>query len=123
MQRLHAFLLAALLLCRPGPAPCRAQEQAVPEAVPTPTPLPVQEQAGPGQLVTPSTMRPVQQAPREQPKSDEQQTGRPSQKSPLEQPPPPGGQAEKLPLPPLEPGDLRFPINLGTALRLSDARP
>ncbi len=29
----------------------------------------------------------------------------------------------KLPLPPLEPGDLRFPINLATALRLSDARP
>ena len=24
---------------------------------------------------------------------------------------------------PLEPGDLRFPINLATALRLSDARP
>jgi hypothetical protein len=29
----------------------------------------------------------------------------------------------KLELPPLEPGDLRFPINLGTALRLADARP
>jgi outer membrane protein TolC len=38
-------------------------------------------------------------------------------------PPPPGGEAKKLPLPPLEPGDLRFPINLGTALRLADARP
>lgn len=29
----------------------------------------------------------------------------------------------KLELPPLEAGDLRFPINLGTALRLADARP
>lgn len=28
-----------------------------------------------------------------------------------------------LPLPPLQPGDLRFPINLATALRLADARP
>ncbi len=48
---------------------------------------------------------------------------RPSQKSSLEQPPPPGGETVKLELPPLEPGDLRFPINLATALRLADARP
>ncbi len=48
---------------------------------------------------------------------------RPSQKSPLELPPPPGGETVTLPLPPLEPGDLRFPINLATALRLADARP
>jgi outer membrane protein TolC len=48
---------------------------------------------------------------------------RPSQKSPLELPPPPGGETVELPLPPLEPGDLRFPINLATALRLADARP
>ncbi|HEY7330975.1 MAG TPA: TolC family protein [Gemmataceae bacterium] len=47
----------------------------------------------------------------------------PSQKSPLELPPPPGGETVTLPLPPLEPGDLRFPINLATALRLADARP
>lgn len=47
----------------------------------------------------------------------------PSQKSPLELPPPPGGETVILPLPPLEPGDLRFPINLATALRLADARP
>jgi outer membrane protein TolC len=47
----------------------------------------------------------------------------PSQKSSLEQPPPPGGEAVKLELPPLEPGDLRYPINLGTALRLADGRP
>jgi hypothetical protein len=47
----------------------------------------------------------------------------PSQKSPLELPPPPGGETVTLPLPPLEPGDLRLPINLATALRLADARP
>lgn len=48
---------------------------------------------------------------------------RPSQKSPLERPPAAGGEAIDLKPPPLEPGDLRFPINLATALRLSDARP
>lgn len=47
----------------------------------------------------------------------------PSQKTPLEKPPPPGGESVNLPLPPVEPGDLRFPINLATALRLADARP
>ncbi|MGH7136921.1 MAG: hypothetical protein ACREHD_14370, partial [Pirellulales bacterium] len=47
----------------------------------------------------------------------------PSLKSSLELPPPPGGETVNLPLPPLEPGDLRFPINLATALRLADARP
>src|SRR5581483_10433649 len=47
----------------------------------------------------------------------------PSQKSPLELPPPPGGETVTLPLPPLESGDLRLPINLATALRLADARP
>jgi outer membrane protein TolC len=47
----------------------------------------------------------------------------PSAKSPLELPPPPGGETVQLPLPPIEPGDLRFPINLATALRLADARP
>jgi outer membrane protein TolC len=45
------------------------------------------------------------------------------EKSPLEIPPPPSGEVVHLELPPLEPGDLRFPINLATALRLSDARP
>jgi outer membrane protein TolC len=47
----------------------------------------------------------------------------PTQKSPLEQPPPPGGEAIDLKPPPPEAGDLRFPINLGTALRLADGRP
>src|SRR6185312_13313887 len=51
-------------------------------------------------------------------------SGRPSEKIPLEVPPPPDRVLEKdLRPPPLEPGDLRFPINLATALRLADARP
>ncbi len=37
--------------------------------------------------------------------------------------PAPVGEVVLLPLPPLEPGDKRFPINLVAALRLSDARP
>ncbi|MGH7173991.1 MAG: TolC family protein [Gemmataceae bacterium] len=48
---------------------------------------------------------------------------KPSQKSPLELPPVPGGEVVNLKPPPTEPGDLRFAINLATALRLSDARP
>lgn len=47
----------------------------------------------------------------------------PSIKSPLEVPPPAGGEVVELELPKPEPGDLRFPINLATAMRLSDARP
>ncbi|HWG45258.1 MAG TPA: hypothetical protein VN688_21010 [Gemmataceae bacterium] len=58
------------------------------------------------------------------PRAEAKQTGPPSQKSPLELPPPPDSELEKNLKPsPLEPGDLRFPINLATALRLADARP
>jgi outer membrane protein TolC len=49
--------------------------------------------------------------------------GQPSQKTPLQQPAVPGGEVLDMRPPPLEPGDLRFPINLATALRLADARP
>jgi hypothetical protein len=45
------------------------------------------------------------------------------EKSPQELPPPRDGVSLELKPPPLEPGDLRFPINLAAALRLSDARP
>ncbi|HVX14081.1 MAG TPA: hypothetical protein VHC22_23045 [Pirellulales bacterium] len=48
-------------------------------------------------------------------------SGRPSELSPLEIPPPP--EVVNLQMPQPEPGDLRFPINLATALRLSDVRP
>jgi outer membrane protein TolC len=60
------------------------------------------------------------------PSGDKEQSNppaRPSQKSPLEVPPPSSGEVVELKLPPLQAGDLRFPINLATALRLADARP
>lgn len=47
----------------------------------------------------------------------------PSQLSPLEVPPPNRGEIVGLEVPKPEPGDLRFPINLATALRLADERP
>ncbi|OYV88987.1 MAG: hypothetical protein B7Z73_07415 [Planctomycetia bacterium 21-64-5] len=46
---------------------------------------------------------------------------KPSELSPLEVPPP--AEVVHLELPKPEPGDLRFPINLATALRLADERP
>jgi len=49
--------------------------------------------------------------------------GRPSEKSPLQEPATSGGEVLDIKPPPLEPGELRLPINLATALRLSDARP
>lgn len=57
------------------------------------------------------------------PARGDQPVGRPSQKSPLERPATPGGEVLDMRPPPAEPGDLRFPINLATALRLADARP
>ena len=48
---------------------------------------------------------------------------RPSRLSPLEAPPPNDGEVATLEVPKPEPGDLRFPINLATALRLADVRP
>lgn len=57
------------------------------------------------------------------PHTGDRQAGPPSQKSPLQLPPIPGGEVLDLKPPPPEPGDLLFPINLATALRLADARP
>ncbi|HVW37815.1 MAG TPA: hypothetical protein VHB99_10940, partial [Pirellulales bacterium] len=57
------------------------------------------------------------------PERGDKPAGRPSAKSPLERPPTPGGEVVQMRPPPAEPGDLPFPINLATALRLSDARP
>jgi outer membrane protein TolC len=45
----------------------------------------------------------------------------PNELSPLEVPPP--AEVVNLEMPQPEPGDLRFPINLATALRLADVRP
>ncbi len=66
---------------------------------------------------------PMQPEPRNDSAPSPAPSPRPSQKSPLELPPPPGGEVVELKPPPLQAGDLRFPINLATALRLSDARP
>lgn len=92
--------LAILLLAWFGALPCTAQSPAPPATSP-PAPGPA--------------------------RGDAEQTNvasRPSQKSPLEAvKPPAGGEVVQLPAPPLEPGDVRFPINLATALRLADARP
>ncbi|MHB1425956.1 MAG: TolC family protein [Gemmataceae bacterium] len=108
MQRFitSPIVLTVLLLAGLTPLPCLAQS-----AIQTPdtAPVPLPNEAG----VYPPPPAPLPlQLPQE-----------PSKKSPLELPPPAGGEVVKLELPPLEPGDMRFPINLATALRLSDARP
>src|SRR5262249_17964531 len=53
--------------------------------------------------------------------SSEPATGVPTSPSALA--PPPGDLSLRLKPAPLDPTDLRFPINLATALRLADARP
>ena len=103
MERLDrlAIVLATLLVAGLVSLPCSAQPSA-------PPPLTSPPAGGPS-------------------RGDPEQTdvtARPSQKAPLEVVTPPrGGEVVQLPAPPLEPGDLRFPINLATALRLADARP
>ncbi len=71
----------------------------------------------------PQPARPSQVSPLLEVPAPLNQPAQPSAKSSLELAPPPGGETIRLALPPLEAGDLRFPINLATALRLSDARP
>jgi outer membrane protein TolC len=114
MIRFDKFLivLAVFLLLALGMLPCRAQPPA-----PPPAPnlaVPGSPRADGGVLSRVLNLQfPVQiQLP-----------AQPSQKSPLELPPPPGGETVLYKPPPLEAGDLRFPINLATALRLADARP
>jgi outer membrane protein TolC len=106
------IVIVALLLLWLGPSSCPAQ--APPSASPreqAAQPLPAPQTEAPS---SPLTARIKEQEP----------STRPSQKSPLELAPPPDSQLEKDLLPaPLEPGDLRFPINLAAALRLADARP
>ncbi len=98
-------------LAQAGSAPPAEQPGAPPAAPPAPSePLPAPQRI---RGVTERTPFPQQlELPQ-----------RPEEKSSLELPAPPGGQAVELKAPPLEAGDLRFPINLGTALRLADARP
>ena len=96
------MLAAALRLACIGPAPCAAQ-------TPGPPPPPARperpQEGGP----PPSA---VADAPWPEPEGRRREVGGPARS------PPPRSRAA-----PIEPTDLRFPINLATALRLSDARP
>jgi hypothetical protein len=125
------ILLAFGLLLGPRALPCGAQVGSAPpadqpgaaQAAP-----PAGPQAPPAAPPAPAESRPVFRSQRgvtERTPFPEhlELPQRPEEKSSLEHVPIPGGEAVELKPPPLEPGDLRFPINLGTALRLSDARP
>ncbi|HEY7330976.1 MAG TPA: hypothetical protein VH592_25285 [Gemmataceae bacterium] len=116
-KRIEIVFTVLLLPCL-RPMPCRAQSSVPPdrqvEKPDLPSPQPMTQLRGAGARgAAEQTQTPI---PLELP-------ARPSQKSSLQLPPPPGGEAVKLELPPLEPGDLRYPINLATALRLAEARP
>ncbi len=104
MERFDRLLIVLMLLPGFASLPCRAQAPEPPPAKSPPSP-PAGGDASP---IVPSPRR----------------SGKPPwEKSPLELPPPAGGEVMEMKPPPLEPGDLRFPINLATALRLADARP
>lgn len=120
VARSHVVAFVALALSWVG-LPCRADQSSPPPATvqfqrPTPpgaasgvaASLPM-NQRGPG--VAEQTPTPI----------DLDLPARPSELSPLEVPPP--AEVVNLQLPKPEPGDLRFPINLATALRLADVRP
>jgi outer membrane protein TolC len=103
MERFERFMIALAVLLLPwmGMLPCQAQPPAPQPTASPPAPAPARDDS----KQTLTAPRPVEE------------------KSPLEIPPPPDGEVVHLELPPLEAGDLRFPINLATALRLADARP
>src|SRR6185437_9540603 len=113
MERFDRLLIVLTILLLPWvePLPCRAQPAATAPPAPPPTASPPAPAPARG-AVEPPLPPPRLELPT-----------RPSQKSPLELSPPPAGEVVQMKLPPLEPGDLRFPINLATALRLADARP
>ena len=119
-------LVATVLLLFVEPAPCVAQSQppSTPAAMPAPTPVPPanrvraadQPQADP----LPATAQPRAPLPpprRVQVVDDAGSSGDSARGLAM------GELAVRLRPAPLEPTDLRFPINLATALRLSDARP
>jgi outer membrane protein TolC len=126
MERFNCLpiLLLVLPLSWLIPLPCRAQSPNQPPSAPPNRPLEQPDLPAPRPALT-SPIPPANQGASEQVKTPVplDLPAKPSQLSPLEVPPPAGGEVVKLPLPPLQPGDLRFPINLATALRLSDARP
>jgi outer membrane protein TolC len=119
------MILTILLLPWFEPLSCRAQPPATPPATTSSSPL-----AKPQRPWVDHPPAATDQAKTAAPPSGEGDPKQPlpsprpiEERSPLEIPAPPGGEVIDLKPPALEPGDLRFPINLATALRLSDARP
>jgi outer membrane protein TolC len=111
----HLVILMALMLAALEASPGHAQTP-----VPPPAPAPV---AGPPEDPLPPPRPTMSPRTKEGPENLGGGFAHPSQKSPLEVPPPPSGEVVDLKVPDPEPGDVRFPINLGTALRLADGRP
>jgi len=118
------ILMMTLLVFWVGAAPCAAQAQPSPlpasttPRAPLPPPRPFRL-SGQKSLSTSTAPRIPIPAPRRVQAPGEAST-------PISAPalaPATGDPAVKLAPAPLEPTDLRFPINLATALRLSDARP
>ncbi|MDR3622923.1 MAG: TolC family protein [Paludisphaera borealis] len=103
-----------LVIAWGGPAPCSAQTPPKPNSAPPATPTSAPAMPAPGrQPTTPST--PAAPSVRSVASTQPSPPGQPSLSNAVE--------TMKLKTAPLEPTDLRFPINLATALRLSDARP
>jgi len=118
------ILIMALLISWVGAAPCAAQAQPSPLPVsttpraPVPPPRPFR--------LTSQTPLPTSTAPRIPIPAPRRVPAPGGASTPTSAPalaPSTGDPTVKLAPAPLEPTDLRFPINLATALRLSDARP
>ncbi|HVX61200.1 MAG TPA: hypothetical protein VHC19_11375 [Pirellulales bacterium] len=100
-------------------SPCCAQRAGPPPAAPAPR---LAAPSGPS-LATPTTPDRGGVAEQTPTPLRGELPANPGALSPLEVPPPTGGEIVDLQAPQPEPGDLRFPINLATALRLADERP
>ena len=104
------MLVAAWLFCWVEPIPCAAQPPVLPSPVQPPTASRPSMPGRPGAGTCPGL------APHAPP------TARPGRGSAATAPSPLATSPRLKPAP-FEPTDVRFPINLATALRLSDARP
>jgi outer membrane protein TolC len=114
------IFVVALLLSRLEPAPCAAQPPtSPPSSIPLPVTRPAVRRAQP--LLT-SMPAPAVASAESQVAQTLPPPLPPSAASPIPAPSSDAGRVNLKPAP-LEPTDQRFPINLATALRLSDARP
>jgi outer membrane protein TolC len=110
---ISTIVLATLLLPCLAPRPCRAQTAPHrPESAPAISP-PVRA----GQAASRTHLPPPRPFPGQREPAGSMSTAAKALA------PPAGDLSLRLKPAPLEPGDVRFPINLATALRLSDARP